>query len=135
MGTSDNTNVSNLVVITSCISFVLVCFYYLMSCDLCRFHVLVMIVCGQMKSTFAPNLGRRAAHLGGTVLRLLDKIYSSSSGVEPSRFLNSSVLSYFKPVNASEWDLRSKNIGAPLCYRKGGAKMGAEQLYLTFWTF
>lgn len=90
------------VIITSCISFVLVYFYYLISCYLCRFPVLVMIVCGQMKRTFAPNLGRRAAHLGGTVLRLLDKIYSSSSGVEASRFLNSSVLPYFKPVNASE---------------------------------
>lgn len=35
---------------------------------------------------FAPNLRRRAAHLGGTVLRLLDNINTSSSGVEASRF-------------------------------------------------
>lgn len=43
------------VVITSCISFVLVYFYYLMSCYLCRFPVLVMIVCGQMKRTFCSK--------------------------------------------------------------------------------
>lgn len=89
-----------------------------------------MIVGGQMKWTFAPNLGRRAAHLGGPVLRLLDKIYSSSSGVEDSWFLNSSVLPYFKPVNASEWKEEKKDFKTSehtCVYRKGGAKMGAEQ--------
>lgn len=106
MGTSDNAYVSNLkychyLMYFLCFSLFFF-FNYLMS-YLFHFPVLVMIVCGQMKQTFAPNLGRHAAHLGGTVMRLLDKIRSSSSGVEASRFLNSSVLPYSKPGNASKW--------------------------------
>jgi len=54
---------------------VLVYFYYLISCYLGRFPDSVRIVCGQMKLTSAPNLGRRAAHLGGTVLRLRQNIF------------------------------------------------------------
>lgn len=120
-----------------------------MSCRFCHFPVLVMIVCGQMKCTFAPNLGQRAAHLGGTVLRLLDEIYSSSSGVEASRFLNSNVLPSFKPVNASEWrgvvqvgakikkkEKRKKKKGARLFdHRRGGAKMGSCAVVLDMLNF
>jgi len=47
---------------------------------------------------------------------------------------NSSVLPYFKPVNASEW-IRFKEIGAQLFSRKGRAETGAEQLYWTFGLF
>lgn len=72
-------------VITSCISFVLV--YFLIT----SYVVIFVFPSGhdrlrpnEMK--LAPNLGRCAAHLGGTNLRLLNKIYSSSSGVEASRF-------------------------------------------------
>lgn len=61
-----------------------------------------MIVCGQMKRTFAPNLGRHAAHLGGTVLRLLDESIHLPQGSKLFAFQTLSVLPHFKPVNASK---------------------------------
>lgn len=82
------------VVITSCVSFVLVyiLFFfllflnYLMSCHRCISRRGPDRLRPNEMNLFAPNLRRRAAHLGGTVLRLLDNINTSSSGVEASRF-------------------------------------------------
>lgn len=84
------------VVITSCVSFVLV---YIVFFFFFSFFLNYLMGCHRRISRrgpdrlrpnemnlFAPNLRRRAAHLGGTVLRLLDNINTSSSGVEASRF-------------------------------------------------
>lgn len=75
---------------------------------------------------FAPNLRRRAAHLGGTVLRLLDNINTSSSGVEASRFWNSECAPLFwtcdflKMKNGKKKFQKTKT-GAQLFYCKGGS--------------
>lgn len=110
------------VVITSCISFVLVHFYYLICC-----FIFVIFLSGHDRlrpneMNLAPNLGRCAAHLGGTALRLLDKYIHLPQGSKllnfffflglflflSSFFFNLSVLPYFKPVNASEWEKKKR---------------------------
>ena len=111
--------------------------FFLLPHRLSFFPVLVTTVCGQMKWISAPDLGQRAAHLGGTVLRLLDEMYSSSSGVEAPRFLRSSVLPYFKPANASTGRTkRSKRKTEHSCFIAWeGAEKEVEQLYWTFLNF
>lgn len=54
------------IVITSCTSSVLFCFYYLMSCYIS--HLGLDRLWPNENEHFAPNLGQRAAHLRGSVL-------------------------------------------------------------------
>lgn len=97
------------------------------------------------KQSFAPNLGQRAAHLGGNVLWLLDKIYSSSSGGWSFSFFSFLFLFYFiffklqmcslvSNANEGKWRFKKENnllvFGAHLLYNMEGAE---QFLIWLFW--
>lgn len=105
MGTSYTTCVSNLNVSTSCISFTFFFpFLFLISSWVAVF--VVVPVCGQIlkQQRFSPNLRRNAAHLGGNLLRLLNKnifIFLRGRSFAVFKFWECSLL--LRPVYSSEW--------------------------------
>lgn len=129
------------VIITSCISFVLVHFYYLICC-----FIFVIFLSGHDRlrpneMNLAPNLGRCAAHLGGTALRLLDKYIHLPQGSKLLNFFfvvfffNLSVLPYFKPVNASEWKMnKNGNKSEHSCFNCKGGSIGHVDFFEDFGT-
>lgn len=123
MGTSDNTHVSNLkcchyLMCFFCVS--LYCFFLFFS-----FFLNYLMGCHRRISRrgpdrlrpnemnlFAPNLRRRAAHLGGTVLRLLDNKYIFLRGWSFSilkLWVRSLILNLWFPQNEKRKKKVSKN--------------------------
>lgn len=124
------------VVITSCISFVLVYFllphelfsllFFLSGHD--RLRPNEMNLCSKPRTTCCTPRRNRFETVRQNIFIFL-------RGRSFSEFLNSSALPYFKPVNASEWKKKIKTrSGAQLFYRKGGSLNGSWAVVLDIWT-